>query len=153
MKVLDRFLKRETAEDAPKTAKEDSGPMQDTESWEEAPENGSALKKNAEDAARYLLEKEKEGALRYDMQEYVESRDFAELMSKYEISAAVRIYEAERFADTAYQAGRDDAIEEIYRRREMPKSMRTGMGSSMDTDYSRMSSEEFSRLRERLSRG
>ncbi len=113
----------------------------------------SPLRAKAEKVAGWLSKMAQEGALRYEVDEYVKSREFLELIGKYDPDAALRIYEAERGEEEAYEMGRQDAIDEIYKRREMPRSMRSGSGAGADMDYGRMSSEEFTRLRDRLERG
>lgn len=152
MNVLDRILGR----------REEAVHENEPAEIKEARENGTApapmsgigrLKNLAEYAARELIMMEREGRLRYDMNEYAESADFTKLLGEFDAKAAVRIYEAERAVSEAYQAGRDDAVDEIYRRREMPRSMRSGTAQASDVDYARMSSEEFARLRDRLQRG
>ena len=139
MNVLDRILKR--------TAPEQGMPVDAQQSGE------SELKMNAENAANALIEMDTNGGLRYDLREYVSDAEFMKLLKEFTPRAAVRIYEAERAAAEAYQQGREDAVDEIYKRREMPRSMRSGTAAPADVDYARMSSEEFMRLKDRLARG
>lgn len=144
MNVLDRILKRSAKGERPAEQAKAGVP--------EDARGKDGLRQNAESAAQYLLQQEQAGKLHYDVQEYIESREFPELLNEYGAEAAVRIYEAERIANEAYEAGREDAIDEIYRRREMPRSMRSGTAVPADVDYMRMSGEEFMRLKDRLSR-
>ena len=103
--------------------------------------------------AATLNEMEQAGKLGRPAGEYLDSDAFAQLMQELPLSAAVRVFEAEEAARSAKeQAGMDAeqaVLEKIRAQRALPASLRSGIPTSAEPDFARMSSEEFERFKQR----
>ncbi|MBQ9950324.1 MAG: hypothetical protein IJO93_06360 [Clostridia bacterium] len=113
---------------------------------------GNSGSEFAEGVVAQLVELEKKNALTGTAEEYVRDREFVKLLEEYPVHAAVRIYDAEKKAASEYERGREDAVSEIYKRKSMPRAMRTAQPAEAETDFSKMSSEEFARLKNQLAK-
>lgn len=94
-----------------------------------------------------------ENRLIFELNEYINSEEFLSLVKEYDVPAAIRIFEAEKRLEKAHEEGRLSAVEEIYRRKEFPRSMKTGKPQSVHVDFSKISKEEFERIKKQLENG
>lgn len=100
-----------------------------------------------------LLMLQAEGVTERSIEEYIADAAFSKLAEEFPVKAAVRIYDAEMRAKDAEARGRQSAVDEIYKRRSMPQSIRAERPMAAETDFSKMTSEEFAKLKKRLAQG
>ncbi|NLB61218.1 MAG: hypothetical protein GX802_02140 [Clostridiales bacterium] len=91
-----------------------------------------------------------ENKLAFEIDEYISSNEFLTLGREFDVNAAIRIFEAEKKLETATMQGKQSAIDEIYRRREMPRAMKSGKPQAIHTDFSKISKQEFERIKKQL---
>ena len=87
------------------------------------------------------------------MEEYIRDEKFSKLISEFPVKASVRIYDAEAMAQEAAEKGRQSAIDDICKRKQMPKPMIANKSAEPETDFTKLSSEEFAKLKQRLAQG
>lgn len=108
------------------------------------------------DAEKYVAELvrlQNEKKLERPIDEYVTDSFFVELLQEYGTAAAVRIYDAEKRAEDARETGRQSAIDDFARMRSIPRPIRTGIHAEPETDFSKMSTDEFMKLKKRMAKG
>ena len=106
----------------------------------------------ANDAISIMLTLEKEGKLKRTIEEYIESEKFLTLLTEFDAKAAVRIFDAEDAAQKALEQGRNSAIDDIARRRAIPKAIKSAQPVEVESDFSKMSSAEFNKIKKQLER-
>lgn len=97
-----------------------------------------------------MLELQKQNKLSYSLEEYLNNEEFLVLLQEFEVKAAVRIFDAEEKAKAALETGKSQAIEDLKKRRSIPKPIRSSQPATAEPDFSRMSSEEFSKYKKQL---
>lgn len=104
-------------------------------------------------AAHELVRLQEEGKAA-DVERYLADKEFAQLLLEMPASAAMRLYDAERFAKDSMQrerdAGAQDLLEKMLARRSLPCPIRGDVPADGRKDYAGMSSAEFAALKRRL---
>lgn len=100
--------------------------------------------------AAELSQLEKDGKLELPAQEYASDKEFIKLAAEFPVAAAVRIYDAEKKTQEALEKGKKEVIDDIYRRRQLPRSIKNAQPVTAENDFSTMSSEDFNRIKRRL---
>lgn len=104
----------------------------------------------AQNTVVQMLELDKQGLLSRSIEDYIASEAFLRLLSEFPVKAAVRIFDAEEKAAHAQEHGKQLVIDDIYRRKALPKSIKNTQSAVPEDDYGKMTSEEFNRIKERL---
>ena len=110
-------------------------------------------KSTANEIISELVALEQEKKLERPVDEYLADEKFAQLLQEFDTAAAVRIYDAERRADEALRKGRLSAMDDFAKRKNMPKPIRAASHAEPETDFSKMSSEDFAKLKRRIAEG
>lgn len=138
MSIKELFSKRE--EDKPKDLKD--GDMHITKE--------KITPEYAQSVIQSMTELKKQGRLAGKIEDYIENPEFLELLEEYTVKAAVRIFDAEQKAKNAAEEEKNKVIEDIYKRRALPKSIKNTRPVISETDFSKMSSSEFERYKRQL---
>ena len=86
----------------------------------------------------------------FDLEAACNDDRFIELLQELEPYGAIRVYAAERAAETAREAAREELDREALDRRRLPRSTRPNRLLSAEEDYAAMSPEAFRALENRL---
>jgi len=96
------------------------------------------------------------GMLKRPPEEYLGDPEFVSLLPEMPVKMAIRVYDAEneaRHSAKRVEEERDnamrDVIEKLRARSALPRQMRFDAPVSAETDYSKLSSEEFNRAKKR----
>lgn len=144
MNIKDFFTGKGAAND---NAQEQAQKPQDLQG---ATDIDSEMKHFSENAVAQMTELQKQGLLTHSIEEYIKSEKFLLLLKEFPVKAAVRIFDAEEKAKAALEQGRQGAIDDILKRKAIPKSMKAAQSAVAQDDYSKMSSDEFRKIKEKL---
>ena len=86
----------------------------------------------------------------FDLEAACNDDRFVELLYELEPYGAIRVYAAERAAETAREAAREELNREAMDRRKLPRLTRPNRLISAEEDYTAMSPEAFRALENRL---
>ena len=86
----------------------------------------------------------------FDLETACDDDRFIELLHELEPYGAVRVYAAERAAETAKEAAREELSREAMNRKKLPQPTRSNRLLSAEEDYAAMSPEAFRALENRL---
>ena len=86
----------------------------------------------------------------FDLEAACNDDRFIELLHELEPYGAIRVYAAERAAETAKAAAREELNRAAMDRRKLPQSTRPNRMLSSEEDYTAMSPEAFRALENRL---
>ena len=86
----------------------------------------------------------------FDLEAACNDDRFIELLHELEPYGAIRVYAAERAAETAQEAAREELNRAAMDRRKLPRSTRPNRLLSAEEDYTAMSPEAFRALENRL---
>ena len=86
----------------------------------------------------------------FDLEAACNDDRFVELLDELEPYGAIRVYAAERAAETAREAAREELNRAAMDRRKLPRSTRPNRLLSAEEDYTAMSPEAFRALENRL---
>lgn len=104
------------------------------------------------EAANELIALADEGALPegFDLETACGDANFAALLQEYPTAAAVRIYDAEQRAKSAYQDAMESLMEKLNARNALPKSTRPARAIAPTPDYMAMSGADFRALENKI---
>ena len=86
----------------------------------------------------------------FDLEAACNDEAFIELLHELEPYGAVRVYAAEKAAEAARAAAREELQQEAMKRRKLPQPTRSNRLLSAEEDYTAMSPEAFRALENRL---
>ena len=86
----------------------------------------------------------------FDLEAACNDDRFIELLHELEPYGAIRVYAAERAAETAMASAREELSREALNRRKLPQPVRGNRLISAEEDYAAMSPEAFRALENRL---
>lgn len=86
----------------------------------------------------------------FDLEAACNDDRFIELLDELEPYGAIRVYAAERAAETAQEAAREELNRAAMDRRKLPQSTRPNRLLGSEEDYTAMSPEAFRALENRL---
>ena len=86
----------------------------------------------------------------FDLEAACNDDRFIELLDELEPYGAIRVYAAEKAAETAREEARSELHREALERRKLPRSTRPNRILSAEEDYTAMSPEAFRALENRL---
>lgn len=86
----------------------------------------------------------------FSIDEASQDTRFVELLDELEPYGAIRVYAAEKQAQNARQAAREELSREAAARSRLPKSTRGNRALAVEEDYENMSPEAFRALENRL---
>lgn len=99
-----------------------------------------------------LVRLEREGRLPegFDLEEACQDDKFLELLQELEPYGAIRVYAAEKAAENAKAAAREELSREALRQSQLPRQIRGNRALAPEDDYATMSPEAFRALENRL---
>lgn len=110
-------------------------------------------------AADELIKLKEQGKLNGEIDDYLEDPEFQALISELPVSAALRVYEAQRGKREMEGSimeqrtlGREEAMEKLRAQRALPMSSRAAAPAQPEVDFHNMSTEQFNQIKERLAR-
>ena len=96
---------------------------------------------------------EKSGRLSRPVPEYLSEEVFCEDMFRFGAEPAVIICDLKQKLKNAEAKARADAQDEMRRRKNMPRPIRGGTPLEPETDFSKLTSEEFENVKKRIAKG
>ena len=99
-----------------------------------------------------LVRLEREGKLPegFDLEEACQDDKFLELLQELEPYGAIRVYAAEKAAENAKAAAREELSRQALRQSQLPRQNRGNRALAPEDDYAAMSPEAFRALENRL---
>ena len=124
------------------------------ETAEKKPESSKADEAQAHvnELLHELTALEESGKLSRPVPEYLSDGSFCEDMFRFGAEPAVIICDLKQKLKNAEAKARADAQEEMRRRRSMPRPIRGGTPLEPETDFSKLTSEEFENVKKRVAR-